>query len=219
MDNFNSIHFCEGLLKSCEIISLTSLEKALQDVRKKVENEKEFALKSIEKIQQSIQEKGGMDISYQLLERQARAHKDLESARILVKELNLDYEKTSAMLENKEMQRKNSILLKNLVLELDNFNLNQSDIEIDPSHLILLKHALESLDLPEYNTVKHIQAQQAIEKKFIETKKEYFDKFAKSFVRNDVKLMKEAYDVLVDFSGQQECIDFYVDKVTESLEM
>lgn len=219
MDNFNSIHFCEGLLKSCEIISLTSLEKALQDVRKKVENEKESALKSIEKIQQSIQEKGGMDISYQLLERQARAHKDLESARILVKELNLDYEKTSAMLENKEMQRKNSILLKNLVLELDNFNLNQSDIEIDPSHLILLKHALESLDLPEYNTVKHIQAQQAIEKKFIETKKEYFDKFAKSFVRNDVKLMKEAYDVLVDFSGQQECIDFYVDKVTESLEM
>ncbi|OMJ86967.1 hypothetical protein SteCoe_11440 [Stentor coeruleus] len=214
MDSFNSINFCEGLLKSYEIVSLSSLEKALQEVKKKVENEKESALKSIEKIQQSIQEKGGIDISYQLLERQARAHKDLESARILVKELNRDYDKTSVMLENKEMQRKNAILLKNLVLELDNFNLNQSDIEIDPRHLIYLKHALESLDLPEYNT-----AQQAIEKKFTETKKEYFEKFAKSFVRKDVKSMKEAYDILVDFSGQQECIDFYVDKVTESLEI
>ena len=31
--------------------------------------------------------------------------------------------------------------------------------------------------------------------------------------------MKEAYDALLDFNGQQECLDFYVQKITESLEM
>jgi hypothetical protein len=31
--------------------------------------------------------------------------------------------------------------------------------------------------------------------------------------------MKEAYDVLLDFNGQQSCLDFYVEKVTETLEM
>ena len=53
----------------------------------------------------------------------------------------------------------------------------------------------------------------------MEVKNKYFDKFVKSFALKDVKAMKEAYDVLSDFDGQQTCLDFYVEKVTERLEM
>lgn len=50
-------------------------------------------------------------------------------------------------------------------------------------------------------------------------KSEYLDRFIKSFARKDVKSMKEAYTVLFEFSGQQACLDFYVEKVTETLQM
>ena len=50
-------------------------------------------------------------------------------------------------------------------------------------------------------------------------KSDFFDKFITSYARKEVKGMKDAYDTLQDFGGQQDCIDFYVGKVTESLEM
>ena len=153
MESFNAIKYCEDLLGNHDIFSLASLEKALQEVKKQVDSEKDIALKGIEKVQASIHQKGGMDVVYNLLERQERAHKDLESARVLVKELNHDYEDTSKILEEKVMQMKNGVLLKDLIIELDNFNSNQYEIEVEPKHLIYLKHSLESLDLPEFNTV------------------------------------------------------------------
>lgn len=153
METFNPVKYCEDLLKTHEVVSLASLEKALNLVKEKIDVDKNAALASIEKIQQGIYAKGGFEISDQLFERQVRAHKDLEYARRLVKELNHDYEETSRLLEEKEMQKKNGVLLKDLVIELTNYNLNQSDIEVDPKHLIYLKYSLETLDLPEFNTV------------------------------------------------------------------
>jgi hypothetical protein len=219
MDLFNPVKYCENLLKEHEIVSLASLSEALQKVKAKVEMEKDAALKAIEKIQQTVHAKGGMDMGYQLFERQARAHKDLESARALVKELNRDYDTTSKTIEEKENQRRNALLLKDLVIELDHYNLNQIDIQIDPKHIIYLKYSLETLDLPEFTTVRFIKAQQAVQKKFIETKNEYFEAFTKNYGKKDVKGMKEAYDVLQDFDGQKNCVEFYVQRVTESLEM
>ena len=153
METFNPINYCENLLKNYEIVSLSSLEKAVSEVKQKIENEKESALISIKNTQKTISDKGGMNLAYSLLERQSKAYKDLEAARVLVKELNRDYEDTSKVLEEKEIQRKNGILLRDLVVELDHYNMNQTDIKIDPKHLVYLKFALETLDLTEFNTV------------------------------------------------------------------
>ena len=153
MDVFNPVNYCEDLLRVHEIVSLASLEKALHEVKQEIDAQKSLALESIERIQKSIYDKGGLDISRNLLERKERASKDLELARVLAKGLNRDYEETSRVLDEKEMQKKNGILLKDLVIELDHYNLNQVDIEVDPRHIIYLKHALETLDLPEFNTV------------------------------------------------------------------
>ena len=50
-------------------------------------------------------------------------------------------------------------------------------------------------------------------------KNELFDRFVRSYGKKEVETMKEAYDTLLEFNGQQRCMDFYVSKVTESLEM
>lgn len=153
METFEAVKFCENLLKSYDSVSLVALDQALIEVRIKLELERDECLESIGKVQQSVQDKGGMDIVYKLLDRQAKASKGLESARLMVKEVNSEYAETSRILEEKEMQRKNAILLRDLVIELDHYNVNQGDIDIDPKHLIYLKHSLEVMDIPEYNTV------------------------------------------------------------------
>jgi hypothetical protein len=157
MEPFNPIKYCESLLKSHESISIATLEKALMKVKSDLEQARDRSLSNIHKVQSSVQERGGMDILYNLLERQSRASKGLDSARLMVKELNTRYEETSKILEEKEMQRKNAVLIRDLIIELDHYNDSQSDIDIDPKHLIYLKHSLEVLDIPEYNTVKIIR--------------------------------------------------------------
>lgn len=153
MEPFNPIQFCEKLLKTHESISISTLDKALQAVKSQLEQERDTCLKNIEAVQSSVVQKGGMDILYTLLDRKLRASKGLDSARAMVKELNIRYEETSKVLEEKEMQRKNAVLIRDLIIELDHFNDNQGDIDLDPKHLIYLKHSLEVLDIPEYNTV------------------------------------------------------------------
>lgn len=149
MESFEPVKYCEGLLKSYDSVSLASLDQALAKVKLKLEKERDECLDSINKVQQGVQDKGGIDIVYKLLDRQSKANRGLEAARFMVKELNTEYAEISRILEEKEMQRKNAILVRDLVIELDHYNVSQGDIDIDPKHLIYLKHSLEVMDIPE----------------------------------------------------------------------
>ncbi|CAG9333024.1 EXOC5 [Blepharisma stoltei] len=212
MEEFDPVQHCEKLLKNHEIINLTSLEGALNRVKTELEKERDTAIEEIEKIQNELKGKGGMNLHTSLVERHNKAQKGLDLAGVMVKDLNQGYAITNKLIEEKDKHRKNAILIYELVNELLHLNNNESDICLSPQHCILLKHSLDSLDLTEFAI-----AQQIIASKFLSQKAELIEKFRIGYEKKEIDIMKDAYNLLADFNGQNECLQFYISKITETV--
>jgi len=208
------IEYVESLLAKHEAVGLNGLESALDCVRAEIEAERDKVAGEIESVQSVLKEKGGISLVNQLYGIKQNAQKDLDAAQKLSSELMKEYETSSKKLEEHDLHKTNAELLYELLMDLSSLNTNDPDIELPPQHLVLLKKTLENLDLTEYSIAQKILTQQFNTKKL-----ELLENFKKAYHKGSIEGMKETYSLLKDFEAQNECLNYYVQKTTESLEM
>lgn len=122
MEEFDPVIYAEKLLKKHEIINLTSLENSLKQVKIQVEAEQQTAIFEIEKAQNELKLKGGLEMFSTLVDRKNKAQKGLDMTGKYVTQLNQVYTETNRLIEEKDNHRKNAILMYGLVNELLHLN-------------------------------------------------------------------------------------------------
>lgn len=216
--------FLEKELAKGEFTSLEELDAALANIATALDSKKHALHEELAAVQRdarsSLEENSIERLRDQLhVSRTQTMHISLEDAHQKVESSTEEFSTVCTRLSQLHRAKENSGHLLQTLMQLQQLNSNDSDIDLDAEQIILIRSALEEVNLPIYATVGRTQAQRLVEVKFNLKKNELIETFKSALALGDLEGLAKTYDIMRQFDLDEEARHIYITKLTEPVQL
>lgn len=121
-NNFEPMKYCTEFLEKKEILTLTSLQTALDDLGNTLESEKNDTYGNLQLIQSELKELGTQESVLKLKDTQSRAQKELDTSHLIIKKVYEELGDVSSSLGALDTHKYNARYFSKALVQLINLN-------------------------------------------------------------------------------------------------